>query len=128
MAQATGVTVLLAGAYFIYTNKEVYGKEHFATSHGIAGLTTIIVFILQALGGNLLVMVPGIMGGVPGGMKVGYRYHRGLGYGYYMLAWVTAIGGITQMGWYRDGIVYGLVVATLAGLFLSRQTDKAKNK
>jgi len=47
---ALGITLSLGGLYAIYSNKNMWGKQHFTTTHGKAGLAV----VLMALGAGLV--------------------------------------------------------------------------
>jgi len=48
-----GLTFGIGGLYAIYRNKNLQGKEHFTTWHGLLGLISLLLMIGQGLGGVL---------------------------------------------------------------------------
>lgn len=43
----TGMVLMAFGFYVIYSNKNMLGKEHFTTVHGIAGLVVVMGWVLM---------------------------------------------------------------------------------
>ena len=73
-----GTLALVAGLIIIEYNKGASGA-HWESVHGILGITTYILIILQALVGFTQLYTPGLYGGVDNAKKV-YKYHRMSGY------------------------------------------------
>lgn len=48
----TAITLAIIGFLSIYRNKEANDKPHFVTYHGLAGVATLGLVILQTVGGN----------------------------------------------------------------------------
>ncbi|CAL8098934.1 unnamed protein product [Orchesella dallaii] len=49
---ATAISLAIFGFLSIYRNKEENGKPHFTTYHGIAGISTLGLLLIQTMGGN----------------------------------------------------------------------------
>lgn len=72
-----GLASTVYGFLAIYNNKESNGKPHFSTYHGLFGVGTVGLLIIQGLGGNfanLTVLFPKLIPGVkPAFVKWGHR-------------------------------------------------------
>lgn len=107
----TAITLAIIGFLSIYRNKEESGKPHFVTYHGLAGLATMGLLIVQTVGGNfanlsgiLAKYVPAIK---PSMIKWGHRLSGALSltavYTTLILAlgsfWFTAIINTALLWW-----------------------------
>jgi hypothetical protein len=70
---------LISALSIILYNKNAHSAPHFTSAHGILGLTTYILLLLQALVGITQYFVPALYGGVDNAKAV-YKYHRASGY------------------------------------------------
>lgn len=84
-----GTLALVAGLIIIEMNKASHPKTRFQSIHGIMGLVTFILIIIQALIGFAQFYVPrSVFGSVDSGKKL-YKYHRMSGYLILLLALAT---------------------------------------
>lgn len=95
---------LLAALIIIEYFKIKQHHGHFESPHGILGLTTYIVFAIQAIVGITQYYFPALYGGVENAKKV-WKYHRMSGYVLLVLSFAT-VAAATQNG-------YGMGVAKL---------------
>ncbi|KAF8630350.1 hypothetical protein AX15_002918 [Amanita polypyramis BW_CC] len=90
----TGVPLILAGAFFVWYNKELGRKQHFTTWHGTLGFLCTIWLVSQVLVGGGSVWFGGVAFG--GGVKAKrlWKYHRASGYLLFSSMLLTAhLGG-----------------------------------
>nr|CAG8639864.1 5752_t:CDS:2 [Entrophospora candida] len=100
LIQTISLLSVISGFYVIITFKNMKNKEHFASSHGVFGLITIILLIIQSVGGVTLANFPGLFGGVTKAQMI-YKYHRISGYFLLFFIYLTALGG-TQAEWTKQ--------------------------
>ena len=74
-----GVGLAIAGLVVIEINKVRGGTGHFESPHGILGLVTYIMLVLQAIVGFTQYFTPGLYGGEENAKSL-YKYHRVWGY------------------------------------------------
>jgi hypothetical protein len=53
MMASGGLLMAFGGLYVIYRNKEILGKEHITTTHGLAGLITMTGALMVSLAGGI---------------------------------------------------------------------------
>lgn len=129
LIQTISLLSAISGFYVIITFKNMNNKEHcnyflffyckvilcltnesnekssfllkkVASPHGVSGLITITLLIIQSLGGVTLVNFPGLVGGVTKAQMI-YKYHRISGYFLLFFIYLTALGG-TQAEWTKQ--------------------------
>ncbi|KAI4208519.1 MAG: hypothetical protein LQ346_000029 [Caloplaca aetnensis] len=116
----TSILTLLAGLVIIEYNKIAHSGAHFQSPHAILGLTTYILFFLQAIVGIAQYYTPGVFGGVDNAKSV-YKYHRMSGYVILIMSFVT-VAAATQTSFNKATLhiqLWAVVVAsviTLAGV------------
>ena len=106
------VLTAVAGLAVIEYNKIASGNGHFESPHGILGLVTYIMLILQAIVGITQYFTPGLYGGVENA-KALYKYHRVFGY-LTLLVMLATICAATQTGFNEDVLqmqLWAVVVA-----------------
>ncbi|KAJ5361025.1 hypothetical protein N7541_001869 [Penicillium brevicompactum] len=87
--QLLSVLLFLSGFTIIEINKGSH--PHFVSPHGILGLITVIVIVLQALVGVFQFFIPAtIFGSVDAGKRI-YKYHRWSGYVLLLLEVATVV-------------------------------------
>jgi Eukaryotic cytochrome b561 len=75
-----GTVALIAGLIIIEMNKASHPETRFQSPHGVMGLVTLILIIVQALIGFAQFYIPStVLGSVENGKKL-YTYHRMSGY------------------------------------------------
>lgn len=90
---------------------------HFVSPHGILGLTTVILVILQGLVGVIQYFLPVIvLGSVDAGKRI-YRYHRWIGYVLLLLNSATVLAA-TQT-WLNLAVLRTPVWAVVVALILT---------
>ena len=94
------VLILIAGLVIIEYNKIKSGNGHFESPHGILGLITYIMIILQALVGITQYFTPGLYGGEDNA-KALYKYHRVFGY-LTLLVMLATICAATQTAFNKN--------------------------
>ncbi|RMD44414.1 hypothetical protein DV735_g759, partial [Chaetothyriales sp. CBS 134920] len=87
---ALGFGALVAGMVVIELNKASHPETRFTSVHGILGLVTFVLIVLQVLVGIVQYWLPGLVGGVENGKAI-YKYHRVSGYAILLLALATII-------------------------------------
>ncbi|MCJ1310679.1 hypothetical protein MMC25_004345 [Agyrium rufum] len=74
-----GLASLIAGLVIIEYNKIDHGGTHFESPHAIFGLTTYILFVIQAIVGITQYYFPAVYGGIDNAKAI-WKYHRASGY------------------------------------------------
>ena len=74
-----GLLALIGGLIVIEYNKISSNGEHWESVHGILGIITYVLFVIQALVGFTQYYTPGLYGSVENAKAV-YKYHRMSGY------------------------------------------------
>jgi cytochrome b561 len=96
-------------------NKASHPETRFQNIHGILGLVTFILIIIQALIGFAQFYVPStVLGSVENGKKL-YKYHRMSGYLILLLSLVT-ICAATQTGFNKNVLqirLWAVIVASV---------------
>ncbi|RIA86559.1 eukaryotic cytochrome b561-domain-containing protein [Glomus cerebriforme] len=95
--QLFSLSCLITGFIIIYNNKKIKGKTHYKTYHAKIGLMTFILYIIQTIGGLILIYFPSLFGGISKSKKY-YKHHRLMGYIILFLIWLSAITS-TQSKW-----------------------------
>lgn len=118
----TGTLLLIVGLIIIEMNKASHPKTRFQVAHGILGLITFILIILQALIGFIQFYVPeAVLGSVDNGKKI-YKYHRMSGY-VILLAALATVCAAAETGFNKNVLhmqLWALIVASVlvvAGVF-----------
>ena len=75
----TGLLALIAGLIIIEYNKISSGGAHWESVHGILGIVTYVLLIVQGLVGLTQLYAPGLYGGEANAKAV-WKYHRMSGY------------------------------------------------
>jgi hypothetical protein len=89
-----GIMALIAGLIIIEMNKASHPETRFQSVHGIFGLITFILIIMQALVGIAQFYLPkAVLGGVDNGKKL-YKYHRMSGYFILIMSLVTVCAAV----------------------------------
>ena len=111
----TGTLALVAGLIIIEMNKASHPETRFTSIHGILGLVTFILIIIQALIGFTQFYVPStVLGSVENGKKL-YKYHRMSGYLILLLSLIT-ICAATQTGFNANVLhiqLWAVIVASV---------------
>ncbi|KAF7714587.1 Uncharacterized protein PECH_008345 [Penicillium ucsense] len=107
------LSILCFVAAFIVIELNKGSHPHFTSPHGILGLITIIIVVLQALVGVIQYFFPvTVLGSVDAGKRI-YKYHRWTGYVLLLLEVATVLAA-TQTGFNVNAIhipTWGVVVA-----------------
>eukprot|EP00043_Microstomoeca_roanoka_P001260 m.31826 g.31826 ORF g.31826 m.31826 type:complete len:229 (-) comp10722_c0_seq1:169-855(-) len=110
----------LSGFLIIYTNKNLLGKQHFASRHGFVGLIVSMLVVAQAAGSSIF-LFPDFTNKLLGisNVKKAKMLHRYGAFVTYVLSMYDLILGFYTNFWTRN--VEGLpwTVATLATLFMA---------
>nr|CAG8507804.1 5509_t:CDS:2 [Entrophospora candida] len=125
LIQTISLLSAIGGFYVTFTFKNMNDKEHFTTPHGVFGLITIILLIIQSVAGGTLVNFPGLFGGVTKAQMI-YKYHRMSGYFLLFLIYLTAIGG-TQNDWTKNQFDNLWVWLSAVGLILVGIVGRVKS-
>ncbi|KAJ5493205.1 hypothetical protein N7539_001951 [Penicillium diatomitis] len=97
------LSVLCFVAAFIVIELNKGSHPHFTSPHGILGLITIIIVVLQALVGVIQYFFPvTVLGSVDAGKRI-YKYHRWTGYVLLLLEVATVLAA-TQTGFNVNAI------------------------
>ncbi|CAG8235091.1 unnamed protein product [Penicillium olsonii] len=119
IVQLLSVVLFLSAFTIIEINKGTH--PHFVSPHGVLGLITVIIIVLQALVGVFQYFVPvTVFGSVDAG-KLIYKYHRWSGYVLLLLEMATVVAA-TQTGYNLAAIhipLWGVLVSivlVLAGV------------
>ncbi|XP_070559595.1 transmembrane reductase CYB561D2-like [Ptychodera flava] len=123
----TAIACAVAGLVIIFINKNIHGKSHFTSWHGILGLITVIYSCLQSTGGTLL-LYPKVVSGMVklADLKL---YHATSGLLLFTLACTTLILGlysnwfvsqVSDTVWYISFLCPGLI-----GLVVMNQVTTA---
>ena len=111
----TGTAALIAGLIIIEMNKASHPETRFTSAHGIMGLVTFILIIIQALIGVAQFYVPKtVLGSVENGKKL-YKYHRMSGYLILLMSLAT-ICAATQTGFNKNVLhiqLWAVIVASV---------------
>ncbi|KAM6500689.1 hypothetical protein JOM56_003703 [Amanita muscaria] len=112
LAMLSAFFFLLLGSSSVWYNKELYGKPHYATWHGLMGPICATLLILQVLVGGGSVWFDGAVFG--GGIKAKavWKYHRLSGYSIFLLLFFTAHLGGAWSGWGNKNV--GTLIRPLA--------------
>lgn len=109
--QLLSILCFVAAFIVIELNKGTH--PHFTSPHGVLGLITIILVVLQALVGVVQYFFPiTVLGSVDAGKRI-YKYHRWTGYVLLLLEVATVLAA-TQTGFNLNAIhipTWGVVVA-----------------
>ena len=89
-----GVMLSLGGLYAIYRNKEMWGKAHFTSTHGQAGLAIILLSVGAGMVGGVF-LHPDF--GMDKTNKTIRYAHKVFARGVLMAAWGTAFYGFSTM-------------------------------
>ena len=116
MLNGIGLLSLIAGFIIIEYNKFNNGAAHFQSLHGILGLTTYILLVLQGLVGLAQFYIPALFGGVDNAKAV-YKYHRISGYLVSILALIT-VATATQTGFNKASLHIRLWAVLLTSAFI----------
>lgn len=112
---AVSTLAFIAGFVFIEVNKGDHPR--LTSPHGILGLITYIIIVLQALVGIAQYFLPvAIFGSVENGKKV-YKYHRISGYVLLVLELAT-ISAATQTGYNKTTLGIKLWVVLVTSVFV----------
>ena len=90
----------LVAFIIIFINKKNHDAPHFVGAHALCGITTYLLFLIQALVGTAQYYFPSLFGSVERAKAV-YKYHRLSGYAVYTLLLTTAMLG-TQTPWAQN--------------------------
>ena len=111
----TGTIALIAGLIIIEMNKASHPETRFTNVHGVMGLVTFILIIIQAMIGFAQFYVPkSVFGSVDNGKKL-YKYHRISGYLILLMALAT-ICAATQTGFNKNVLhirLWAVIVASV---------------
>lgn len=110
-----GTILLIAGLIIIEMNKAHAPDTRFTSVHGILGLITFIVLILQALVGFAQFYIPETVFGSVDKAKSIYKYHRMSGYVIVLLLLAT-ICAATQTGFNKNVLqirLWAVIVASV---------------
>jgi Eukaryotic cytochrome b561 len=111
----TGTVLLIVGLIIIEMNKASHPETRFKSVHGVMGLVTFILIIIQALIGFVQFYVPKtVLGSVDNG-KMLYKYHRMSGYLILLMALAT-ICAATQTGFNENVLhiqLWAVIVASV---------------
>jgi cytochrome b561 len=111
----SGTLLLIVGLIIIEMNKASHPETRFKNIHGIMGLVTFILIILQAVVGFVQFYIPAsVLGSVDKG-KMLYKYHRVSGYLILLLSLAT-ICAATQTGFNANVLhiqLWAVIVASV---------------
>jgi uncharacterized membrane protein len=111
----TGTLALIVGLIIIEMNKASHPETRFQSAHGILGLITFILIIIQALIGFAQFYVPStVLGSAENGKKL-YKYHRMSGYLILLMLLVT-ICAATQTSFNKNVLhirLWAVIVASV---------------
>ncbi|KAL9042863.1 MAG: hypothetical protein Q9180_000286 [Flavoplaca navasiana] len=113
----TSILTLVAALVVIEYNKIGHGGTHFESPHAILGLTTYILFFLQAIVGIAQYYTPNVFGSVENAKSI-YKYHRMSGYVILILSFAT-IAAATQTDYNKNVLhiqLWAVVVASVITL------------
>ncbi|GAA95656.1 uncharacterized protein L969DRAFT_81397 [Mixia osmundae IAM 14324] len=98
--QGLALVSILGGVAIIIFNKKLHEAAHFATWHGILGITTVSLLVFQAIVGLLQAYPAGqkLLGG-EAKAKATWKYHRALGYTLFILLILTPMTAVTSADW-----------------------------
>jgi cytochrome b561 len=96
LIQSLGLLSALFGVSAIAYNKYSHDKAHFTSPHSKFGIFVATYLVIQLVFGSLSVNAPNLFGG-PAKAKAMWKYHRMSGYLVLMLAWATALYGVTTV-------------------------------
>jgi hypothetical protein len=112
----TAVLAFTAAVIIVEINKASHPETRFTSAHGILGLITYILVILQAAVGVAQYFFPAqVFGSVENGKKI-YRWHRASGYLLLLLELAT-VAAATQTD-YNKHVLHIRLSAVLAGAVL----------
>ncbi|VDP73990.1 unnamed protein product [Echinostoma caproni] len=114
--QLFGATLICVGAAAVFVNKNLYGKPHYATWHGLLGLITVVFVLAVALAGFALHWKVWPIGHLVshGTARVSHMY---FGLGLISLIGVTTGFGLSShwltrqlSDWVGEGVASGLII------------------
>ncbi len=126
---AATIFAFSAGVAIIVFNKYLHASPHFTSWHGVFGITTFGLLMLQTVVGFAQFYYPAFFGGENQAKKM-YKYHRVVGYVVVALVLLTATMG-TQADWFYGKVPSLLVwlvldIAVVVGLLPRIRTSKMK--
>ncbi|KAL8277504.1 hypothetical protein RQP46_010059 [Phenoliferia psychrophenolica] len=116
--QYTALPVLLAGSTIIIYNKLIHSAPHLTSWHGLLGLITLVLILIQITFGVFMVYTPltAVFGGETKAKSL-WKFHRASGYIILTLLMVTPLTAI-QSDWLVGHSTKAERVAMVAGLAL----------
>jgi len=117
--QLLGLAIAVAGVSVMIYNKAIHNAAHFASWHGLFGIITASLLLLQSVFGLLVVYDPGLT--VLGGearAKLLWKYHRAGGYLILPLALFTSLLALSSADWVLQHSSASQRAAAIVGLLL----------
>lgn len=90
----------------IFVTKNIHGRAHFQSWHGIFGLLTFILLSVQIILGGGSVWFDGVLFGGNPKAKLVWKYHRAVGYATFLSLLLTAHLGGAWSTWSRDNSAF----------------------